>query len=76
VPLDPTSLITILAVALLGVGVVLYLLPVGTCPQCAHCKLARVERELELEARSARFYGIPLCSACGRHHDPREDHPA
>lgn len=73
--LDPTTLITVLAVALLGIGVVLYLLPIGTCSECGHCRLARLQRELETEERAARFYGIPRCPACGRHHDPREDHP-
>jgi hypothetical protein len=74
--IEPTAMITILALALLGTGVVLYMLPVGTCPECAHCKLARAQRAMEQEERSARYYGIPLCPACRRHHDPREDHPA
>ena len=73
--LDSTTLITVLAVALLGIGVVLYLLPIGTCSECGHCRLARLRRELETEERAARFYGIPRCGACGRHHPPDEDHP-
>ena len=72
---EPTTLITILALGLLATGVVLYRLPVGTCPECGHCKLAKLQQERDLEARSARFYNIPLCLACGRHHDPGEDHP-
>ena len=74
--LEPTTLITILACTLLATGVVLYRLPVGTCPECGHCKLQKLARERELEERTARFYNIPRCLACGRHHDPREDHPA
>jgi hypothetical protein len=73
---DPTTLNLVLALALLATGAVLYLLPVGTCSECGHCKLDRLQKERELEARAARFYGIPECPACGRHHDPREDHPA
>jgi hypothetical protein len=74
--LDSTTLVTILAIALLVVGVVLFRLPVGTCAECAHCKVAKVQREFEIEERAARLYGIPRCRVCGRHHDPRGDHPA
>lgn len=68
-------MVTVLAVALLGTGVVLYRLPVGTCAECGHCRLVKLPRELETEEKAARFYGIPRCSACGRYHNPREDHP-
>jgi hypothetical protein len=74
--LDPSTLNVVLGVALLAMGGILYLLPVGTCSECAHCRLVRLQRERDLEERAARFYGIPQCPACGRHHDPREDHPA
>ena len=75
-PVDPTGVITALALTLIGVGVAIRMMPVGTCPECNHCRLARLEHEVELEARSAKFYGIPRCKACGRYHDPQEDHPA
>ena len=73
--MEPSSVITMLALSLIGVGLAIRMLPVATCPECSHCRQARLEREVELEARSARFYGIPQCGACGRYHDPAEDHP-
>lgn len=74
--LEPAGVITALAVTLFGVAGLLRLLPVGTCPECSHCRLERLRHEAETEARSARLYGIPRCGACGRYHDPSEDHPA
>ena len=73
---EPTGVITALALTLIGVGIVVRMMPVGTCPECSHCRLVRLEQQRELEERSAKFYGIPKCSACGRFHDPAEDHPA
>jgi hypothetical protein len=74
--MDPTGVITALAVTLFGVAVTLRMLPVGTCPECSHCRLERLQRQAETEARSAQTVGIPRCAACGRFHDPTEDHPA
>jgi len=74
--IEPTGVITALAITLFGVAAMLRLLPVGTCPECGHCRVERLRQEVELEARSAKLYGIPYCSTCGRHHDPGEDHPA
>ena len=67
-------MITILALTLLLTAFVLSRLPVGTCSECGHCRLARVAREREVEAQAATFYGIPLCRACGRYHPPEEAH--
>jgi hypothetical protein len=74
--MEPTGVVTALSVAFFGVAVMLRLLPVGTCTECSHCRLERLRREAETEARSAKLYGIPQCGACGRYHDPSEDHPA
>jgi hypothetical protein len=74
--IEPTAVISALAITLFGVAATLRLLPVGTCPECSHCRLEHLRREADLEARSAEFYGIPRCGACGRYHDPSEDHPA
>jgi hypothetical protein len=74
--MESTGVITALSLALFGVAALLRLLPVGTCPECSHCRLERLRREAELEARSAHFHGIPRCASCGRYHDPSEDHPA
>ena len=68
------SLIAILAATLLATGWALWLLPVGTCAQCAHCQQEKVAREREVEAQVSRVYGIPLCQACGRHHPRGENH--
>jgi hypothetical protein len=74
--IEPTGIITGLSLALFGVAGPLRLLPVGTCPECSHCRLERLRREADLEARSAKFYGIPRCANCGRYHEPTDDHPA
>ena len=68
------TMISVLAVTLLGTGWALWMLPIGTCKECAHCRLQRMERERENEAQVGRIYGIPLCPACSRHHRPEEPH--
>jgi hypothetical protein len=67
-------LITILALTLLVTAFVLWRLPVGTCSECLHCRMAQLAREREAEERAATFYGIPRCGACGRYHAPEEAH--
>ena len=73
---EPTAVITALSLTLIGVGLMVRMLPVGTCTECSHCRMERLHRQVEVEARTAKFYGIPQCAACGRYHDPAEDHPA
>ena len=68
------TMIAVLALTLLGTGVALWMLPVGTCAECAHCRQAKLARDRETEAQMGRIYGIPLCAACGRHHRPEEGH--
>ncbi|HYK96242.1 MAG TPA: hypothetical protein VE011_10310 [Candidatus Dormibacteraeota bacterium] len=68
------TVIAILGATLLATGALLATMPVGTCSECAHCRAERVAREREAEARVGRFYGIPICRTCGRHHVPEEGH--
>jgi hypothetical protein len=68
------TVITLLAVTLFAVAWAMWLLPVGTCAECVHCRAEKLARKREDEARNSRFYGIPLCPACGRHHQREEDH--
>jgi hypothetical protein len=68
------TIISILAATLLATGWALWLLPVGTCAECAHCQQERVAKERATEAQVSRIYGIPLCQACGRHHPRGEPH--
>ena len=68
------TVISLLAATLLATGWALWLLPVGTCKQCAHCQQEKLARERETEARVSRVYGIPMCPACGRYHAPGESH--
>jgi hypothetical protein len=68
------TMIAILAATLLATGWALWLLPVGTCNQCAHCRVEKLAKEREAEAQVSRIYGIPLCQSCGRHHARGEDH--
>lgn len=69
------TLISLLAATLLATGWALWLLPVGTCKECTHCRVEKLARERAMEAQASRIYGIPLCQACGRHHQRGEDHP-
>lgn len=68
------TMISLLAATLLATGWALWLLPVGTCAQCAHCRVEKLAKERESEAQLSRAYGVPLCQACGRHHQRGEDH--
>ncbi len=68
------TIISILAVTLLATGWALWMMPVGTCAQCSHCQMQKVSKERETEAQLSRVYGIPLCTACGRHHRREDDH--
>ena len=74
-PVDPATVIRILGAALLLTAVLLALLPIGTCSECAHCRQERIRREQEQARLAERFYGIARCPICGRHHDAGEDHP-
>ena len=69
----PESVISILAVTLIGAAGLLVRLPVGTCSECAHCRLERLAKDREQGLLSKRL-GDPLCNGCGRHHRPDEDH--
>jgi hypothetical protein len=72
--IPPEQMISILAVTLLGVGGLLSMLPVGTCAQCNHCRLEKLEHDRrQLQADGG--VGVPFCPVCGRHHRPNEDHP-
>ena len=69
------TMVSVLATTLLATGWVLWLLPVGTCAQCEHCRMEKVASQRDHEAQVSRINGIPLCQACGRHHQRGEDHP-
>ena len=68
------TMISILGATLLATGWALWLLPVGRCAPCAHCPREKVAQDRATEAQASRIYGIPLCQACGRHHQHGEDH--
>ena len=68
------TMISVLAMTLLGTGWALWLLPIGKCRECPHCRVEELARERDTEAQVSRIYGIPLCAACGRHHRPEEPH--
>ena len=71
-PVD--TMISILAATLLATGWALWMLPVGTCSECPHCRAEKLARQRANELQAGRVYGIPLCPACGRHHPPEEGH--
>jgi hypothetical protein len=64
--LDPTTLITVLAVAMFGIGVVLYLLPVGTYLQSG-CHLAGSCMQRPSDGPATTIWTTP-----GRHRAPAE----
>ena len=70
----PETVIALLAATLLATAWAMWLLPVGRCPQCAHCQLEKLAKERETEAQVSRVYGIPMCPTCGRYHARGEDH--
>ena len=70
----PETMISMLAATLLATGWALWLLPIGRCAECAHCRAEKVARQRADEVRTGRYYGIPLCPACGRHHQPEDGH--
>jgi hypothetical protein len=71
--MPPDAMISVLAATLLAAAWGLYVLPVGTCRECPHCRVAKLAREREHEAQVGRGYGVPMCSVCGRYHR-EEDH--
>ena len=72
--ISPETMISILAATLLATGWALYLLPVGTCHQCPHCRVEKLARQREHDTQAGRLYGVPFCPVCGRHHTREEDH--
>ena len=72
----PDAVISIRGTSLIAIAGLLYVLPVGTCSECGHCKLAKLTRQHERELEASRASGIPMCPICGRSHRPDEDHPA
>jgi hypothetical protein len=73
--IEPQSVVSVLAVTLLGTAGLLSMLPIGTCNQCSHCRLEKLERERkhELQRESASIGGT-FCVTCGGRHRPNEDH--
>jgi hypothetical protein len=68
------TMISVLAATLLATGWALWLLPVGRCQECPHCRAEKLARQRADDARTGRYYGIALCAACGRHHQPEDGH--
>jgi hypothetical protein len=69
----PDTMISILAVTLIGAAALLARLPVGTCRECPHCRLEQLAKDREQRLLAERL-GDPFCAGCGRHHQPDEDH--
>ena len=65
------TMIYILGATLLAAGWALWLLPVGTCSECAHCRAEKLARQRTNEVRTARYYGIPLCRTAASITSPR-----
>lgn len=72
--MTPETVISLLAVSLFAIAWAMWLMPVGSCAECAHCRAEKLARQRADEARNSRFYGIPQCPACGGHHQRGDDH--
>lgn len=59
---------------MVGVAGLLSFLPVGTCSECSHCRLAKLSRQHERELDGARSLSTSFCPVCGRYHRADEDH--
>jgi hypothetical protein len=71
----PEAVISILAVTLLGTAGLLSMLPVGTCAECPHCRLQKLEHERQRQLQSeGTAVGGPFCPMCGRYHRADEEH--
>jgi len=71
---DAQTVISVLGLTLLGTAGLMWLLPVGTCAQCPHCRLEKLARQREREHESGPSYGGGFCAVCGRRHRADEDH--
>ena len=72
--IDPTTMISLLGVTLIGSAALLSMLPVGTCSQCSHCRMERLARQQQRETETTRAYSEAYCAVCGRQHRPGEEH--
>jgi hypothetical protein len=72
--IDPTTMISLLGVTLVGSGALLSMLPVGTCSQCSHCRMERLARQQQREMEAGRMVSEGYCAVCGRQHRPGEEH--
>jgi hypothetical protein len=73
--IGPESVISILAITLLGTGALISRLPIGTCRECPHCRLEKLARERASAPEISQAYSAPFCAVCGRRHRLDEDHP-
>jgi hypothetical protein len=71
---DAQTVISILALTMLGTAGLLAVLPVGTCAQCSHCRLEKLSRQRARELESGHSVSVAFCAVCGRHHRSDEDH--
>lgn len=71
---DPQTVISILGLTMVGVAGLLSFLPVGTCSECPHCRLAKLAQKREHEVDGARSLSASFCAVCGRHHRADEEH--
>jgi hypothetical protein len=72
--LEPTTVISVLGLAFVGLAGLISVLPVGTCSQCAHCRLEQLAKERQQQTETGRFQRVPFCMVCGRYHRSDEDH--
>jgi hypothetical protein len=72
--LEPTTVVYLLGLAFVGIGGLISMLPVGSCAQCAHCRMERLAKERQRQTETGRFLRVPFCMVCGRYHRSDEDH--
>jgi hypothetical protein len=70
--MESATFIALLGIASLVVAFGLRVLPVGTCPQCEHCRLEKQRQEAEFRERTRSE--APECPVCQRSLDVHERH--
>lgn len=75
--MEGQTVVGLLGGFLLAVGSIVWRMPVGTCPECPHCRRERLERELEQQRQAdldlENRYGLGRCRRCGRVHQANRE---
>ena len=70
--MEAMTVVALAAWFLMGIGLLVSRLPVGTCTECDHCRAVKArqdyERALDRDNDLKRLYGVGRCARCGQYH--------